>query len=132
MILLKHVSQCATFSLFKVLESVLCCARHVVRLLCVVSAAIRPAQMVQETNGVGPHTGAPSHATDAVLKPSDPVPDGAQEVKGIEFDKFREQDITVSELVAGMATMGFQASAVSKAVQIVNDMVGDNSGTLLL
>lgn len=96
------------------------------------SAAIRPAQMVQETNGVGPHTGAPIHATDAVLKPSDPVPDGAQEVKGIEFDKFRERDITVSELVAGMATMGFQASAVSKAVQIVNDMVGDNSGTLLL
>ena len=80
--------------------------------------------MVQEINGEGPHSRAPIHATDVVLKPSDPVPHGAQEVKGIEFDKFRDRDITVQELVSGMANMGFQASAVSNAVDIINDMVG--------
>ncbi len=83
--------------------------------------------MAQEANGIGSRDGAPSNVTDAVLKPSDPVPDGAQEVKGIEFDKFRDRNITVRELVAAMATMGFQASAVSNAVQIINDMVGDVS-----
>ena len=84
-------------------------------------------QMLQEVNGECFHSRVPSHATDAVLKPSDPIPDGAQEVKGIEFDKFRDRDITVQELVSGMAHMGFQASAVSDAVDIINDMVGENA-----
>ena len=84
-------------------------------------------QMAQEANEMRSHDEAPSHATNAVLKPSDPVPNGAQEVKGIEFDEFQDRNITVRELVAGMATMGFQASAVSDAVQIINDMVGDGA-----
>ena len=65
----------------------------------------------------------PSAATDAVLKPSDPLPDGMREVEGIDFNKHQGRDITVSELVAGMANMGFQASAVGEAVRIINDMV---------
>ncbi|MCJ1254825.1 Deoxyhypusine synthase [Lignoscripta atroalba] len=64
----------------------------------------------------------PSAATDAVLKPSDPLPDGMREVEGIDFNKHQGRDITVSELVAGMANMGFQASAVGEAVRIINDM----------
>lgn len=64
----------------------------------------------------------PTIATDAVLKPSDPV-DGARQVKGVEFDDFRERDMTVKEMVTGMASMGFQASAVADAVRIINDMV---------
>ncbi len=66
----------------------------------------------------------PSLATNAILKPSDPIADGTRQVKGLEFDDFRERDITVKEMVAGMATMGFQASAVADAVRIINDMVG--------
>lgn len=65
----------------------------------------------------------PIIATAAVLKPSEPVADGARQVKGLEFDDFRERDITVKEMVAGMANMGFQASAVADAVRIINDMV---------
>lgn len=75
-----------------------------------------------------PHRGkraiqTPTVAADAVLKASDPVPDGMRRVNGLEFDDFKERDMTVKELVAGMAGMGFQASAVADAVRIINDMV---------
>ena len=66
---------------------------------------------------------APSGATDAVLKPSDPVPEGAIRVEGLDFDKFAGRNVTVAELVKGMANMGFQASSIGKAVGIVNGMV---------
>ena len=65
---------------------------------------------------------APVLATDAVLKPSDPVPAGARKVSGIDFDRHTTQPITVEQLVAGMADMGFQASAVGEAVRIIDDM----------
>ena len=61
---------------------------------------------------------APSGATDAVLKPSDPVPEGAIPVKGLDFNEFAGRNITVPELVGNMATMGFQASSIGQAVQI--------------
>ncbi|KAL1392077.1 Deoxyhypusine synthase [Phyllosticta capitalensis] len=62
--------------------------------------------------------------TDAVLKPSDPVPDGARQVKGIEFDDYARsgRSITVQELVAGMETMGFQATSVGQAVRVIDSM----------
>ena len=66
---------------------------------------------------------APSLSTDAVLKPSAPVPKGVQEVSGVEFNNYKDHDITVAELVSQMTTTGFQASAVSDAVRIINDMV---------
>jgi hypothetical protein len=65
----------------------------------------------------------PSNATDAVLKPSEPVPEGSREVQGIDFNDYAERAITVEELVEGYASMGFQATAVGEAVRIVNDMV---------
>ena len=65
----------------------------------------------------------PSEATAAVLVPSDPVPYGVQKVQGIDFNAHHAADITVAELVDGMASMGFQASAVADAVQIINQMV---------
>ncbi|EON66530.1 deoxyhypusine synthase [Coniosporium apollinis CBS 100218] len=65
---------------------------------------------------------APSKATDAVLKPSEPVPEGAQQVRGIEFNDYTDRKMTVEDLVAGMANMGFQASAVGDAARIINDM----------
>ena len=66
---------------------------------------------------------APSLSTDAVLKPSAPVPEGIQEVSGVDFNNYKDHDITVAELVSQMTTTGFQASAVSDAVRIINDMV---------
>ncbi|KAF2854459.1 deoxyhypusine synthase-like protein [Plenodomus tracheiphilus IPT5] len=65
---------------------------------------------------------APAAATDAVLKPSDPVPEGAREVQGIDFNKYASRPITVEELVGGYANMGFQATSVGEAVRIINDM----------
>ncbi|KAI9800462.1 MAG: Deoxyhypusine synthase [Piccolia ochrophora] len=65
---------------------------------------------------------APSGATDAVLKPSATVPPDAQRVSGIDFDQHTGTRITVEDLVAGMSNMGFQASAVSEACRIINDM----------
>lgn len=66
---------------------------------------------------------APDTATEAVLKPSAPISPSARVVKGIEFNKYTKNPLTVEELVGNMATMGFQASAVYEAVRIVNDMV---------
>ena len=69
------------------------------------------------------HSSAPAGATDAVLKPSEPVPAGVQEVQGIDFNQYAARSITVDELVGGYATMGFQATAVGEAVRIINGMV---------
>ena len=66
---------------------------------------------------------APSGATDAVLKPSEPVPADAKEVRGIDFNQYANRSITVEELIAGYSSMGFQATSVGEAVRIINDMV---------
>jgi hypothetical protein len=65
----------------------------------------------------------PSEATKAVLLVSEPVPEGARVVRGVDFDCYAGRDITVAELVSGMSNMGFQASAVAEAVRIINEMV---------
>ncbi|KAL8810534.1 MAG: hypothetical protein Q9200_002502 [Gallowayella weberi] len=74
--------------------------------------------------GNGAHNGAqaPQGATGAVLRSSAPVPPNSRIVKGIEFNDHREKPVTVEGLVEDMASMGFQARAVSEAVRIVNDM----------
>ena len=66
---------------------------------------------------------APTLSTDAVLRPSAPVSEDVHEVSGIEFNDYKDRDITVAELVSGMANMGFQAGAVAEAARIINDMV---------
>src|SRR5437016_9833580 len=83
------------------------------------------ATMSSITNGAR-ESKAPSDATDAVLKPSEPVPDGARQVQGIDFDNYADRSITVDELVAGMASMGFQATSVGEAVRIIEGMVGQD------
>lgn len=65
----------------------------------------------------------PDKATDAVLKPSAPMSPNARVVRGVEFNEHTKTPLTVEALVEKMATTGFQASAVSDAVRIVNDMV---------
>ena len=66
---------------------------------------------------------APSGVTDAVLKASDPVPQDATPVVGLDFDKHDERDITVAEMVASMTNMGFQATSVGQAASVINGMV---------
>jgi len=79
---------------------------------------------METTNGTSSGNGsAPSGATNAVLKPSDPVPEGAVPVQGIEFNDFQNRNMTVPELLDGMSKMGFQASSIGQAAQIVNGMV---------
>lgn len=66
---------------------------------------------------------APSGATEAVFKISEEVPADAVQVEGIDFNKYQDRKMTVDELVSGMAKMGFQATGVSEAVRIINNMV---------
>ena len=61
-------------------------------------------------------------AANAVLKKSEPVPEGMPEVSGIEFDKLHDMVITVDDIVEGMARTGFQASAVAESIKIINTM----------
>ncbi|KKY28834.1 putative deoxyhypusine synthase [Phaeomoniella chlamydospora] len=66
---------------------------------------------------------APSKATEAVLVPSEAIPEDAQKVEGIDFNQCaKDHDITVKEMVQGMAHMGFQATAIAEAVRIINNM----------
>ena len=79
---------------------------------------------MQSSDG-GRDTEAPTLATDAVLVRSQPIPDGVPQIDGIEFNDYRDRDISVPELLKGMTNMGFQASAVADATRIVNKMVCD-------
>lgn len=63
----------------------------------------------------------PSLAADAVLKPSVAMGDNAVPVSGIDFDK--QTNISAADLVAGMTNMGFQASALGKGCEIINEMI---------
>ncbi|KAI0182017.1 Deoxyhypusine synthase [Hypoxylon sp. FL1284] len=64
----------------------------------------------------------PSEATNAVLVPSDELPEGAQKVEEIDFNAFKGRPITVDDMFEGMKHMGFQASSLAEAVRIINDM----------
>jgi deoxyhypusine synthase len=65
----------------------------------------------------------PSSVTEAVLVPSEEVPQGAKQVTGIDFNQYGDRDITAAEMVDAMAGMGFQASAIGDAARIINEMV---------
>lgn len=65
----------------------------------------------------------PTKAVDAVLVQSQPMPEGSVKVKGIDFDHYAGKSITVDELVRNMSNMGFQASSLGKAIEIVDKMV---------
>lgn len=80
----------------------------------------KQAQQAQQDHGV---SAPPASATEAVLVPSAPVPEGTRLVRGIDFNQFAGRDITVAEILSQMASMGFQATAVAEAVRIINDMV---------
>lgn len=80
------------------------------------------------SGATAPTSDVPQLATSSVLKPSSALPDGTREIKGIDFNQHADKDLTVVELMASMATMGFQASALAEAVRIVNEMVQPPEG----
>ncbi|OAA52690.1 Deoxyhypusine synthase (DHS) [Beauveria brongniartii RCEF 3172] len=64
---------------------------------------------------------APSGAKDAVLVKSEDMPADAQKVEELDFNKLN-RPITAHDLFMGMRHMGFQASAMSEAIRIINEM----------
>lgn len=64
----------------------------------------------------------PAAATDAVLVKSVEMPQDAQRVEELDFNKFKGRPITAEDLLEGMKHMGFQATSVGEAVRIINDM----------
>jgi hypothetical protein len=65
----------------------------------------------------------PSQATDAVFVQSAQMPQEAQKVEDLDFNKFKGRTITAGDLYNGMKHMGFQASSIGEAIRIINDMV---------
>ncbi|OAP59537.1 deoxyhypusine synthase [Fonsecaea erecta] len=65
----------------------------------------------------------PAKATDAVLVASDPVPDGARQVKGIDWLSLPDEQRTIiSNFVDQLTGQGFQSSSIGDAIRIINDM----------
>ncbi|KAK4186123.1 putative deoxyhypusine synthase [Podospora australis] len=64
----------------------------------------------------------PSAATEAVLVQSIEMPEDAQKVEELDFNKLKGRPITADDLLQGMKHMGFQASSMCEAVRIINEM----------
>ncbi|KAG4420454.1 Deoxyhypusine synthase [Cadophora malorum] len=73
-------------------------------------------------SGAPPSGAPPSTVTDAVLVPSNEMPEGSQKVEELDFNSFEGRPITVDDLMSGMNNMGFQASSIGEAVRIINNM----------
>jgi deoxyhypusine synthase len=64
----------------------------------------------------------PAIASDAVLVKSVPVPDDFVEVKGIDYSQDSAYNMKAKDLIKSMETMGFQASSLSKACKVIEEM----------
>ncbi|AOA60377.1 Deoxyhypusine synthase [Komagataella phaffii CBS 7435] len=64
----------------------------------------------------------PDILSESVLKSSVPVPEDFVEVKGIDYDKPESRNMKAKDLIKGMRTMGFQASSLSEACEIIDEM----------
>lgn len=64
----------------------------------------------------------PDILQEAVLMKSVPVPEGSVIVKGIDYSDDKATDMRASDLVAAMKNMGFQATSVGRACEIVDHM----------
>ncbi|CAK9439210.1 uncharacterized protein LODBEIA_P34340 [Lodderomyces beijingensis] len=70
-------------------------------------------------NGLGE---LPNLASDAVLKQSVPVPKDFVEVEGIDYSQDAAYNMTATDLISSMSHMGFQASNLSQACHIIDEM----------
>ena len=64
----------------------------------------------------------PEMLQNAVLMESVPVPDHFVKVEGIDYSKENAKDMRASDLIDAMKTMGFQASSVGQACDIIDNM----------
>ncbi|RLV94134.1 Deoxyhypusine synthase [Spathaspora sp. JA1] len=64
----------------------------------------------------------PDLASDAVLKHSIPVPQDFVEVKGIDYSQDSAYNMKAKDLINSMKTMGFQASNLGQACDIIDEM----------
>lgn len=64
-------------------------------------------------------TSVPAEASAAVLQPSEPIPDSTISVHGPDFEK----KPSLQELLKSYERIGFQASSLGRAIDIVNRMV---------
>ncbi|AAS50330.1 AAL036Wp [Eremothecium gossypii ATCC 10895] len=62
------------------------------------------------------------HLADHVFKHSGPIPESFVEVKGIDYSKPDAIDMRASDLIKSMKTMGFQASSLGQACDIIDEM----------
>lgn len=70
-----------------------------------------------------PHTmSKPDLAAEAVLVQSAPVPEDAVPVTGIDFDKPENKNTRAADLVNAMGGMGFQATSLGQACNIIDEM----------
>jgi deoxyhypusine synthase len=66
-----------------------------------------------------PTNAIPNAVSAAVLKSSDPLPENAVSVQGPNFDK----PLSLQDLLGSYERIGFQATSLGKAIEIVNHMV---------
>lgn len=64
----------------------------------------------------------PDLLNEAVLKASEPVPEGLIKVEGIDYSKPEATNMRATDLIASMKTMGFQASSLGQACDIIDSM----------
>lgn len=64
----------------------------------------------------------PDLLADAVLKESVPVPEDFVKIQGIDYSKPESKDMKASDLIDAMKTMGFQASSLGQACEIIDKM----------
>lgn len=93
-------------------------------LLCIAIKDTRQMAQQQAAQGVpqGQANGtsaAPADATASLFVASEPVPDHFESVKGPDF----EQEQTIDGLLSAFGSIGFQATGMAKAVEILEKMV---------
>jgi len=64
-------------------------------------------------------TQVPPEASAVILKPSEAVPESSISVRGPQFDK----QYNLQDFLASYQQIGFQATSLSRAIEIVNHMV---------
>ena len=68
-------------------------------------------------------TSVPQGASNAVLLPSHPIPEDTLSVEGPNF----ECSLSIDELLGSYERIGFQATSLGRAIQVVDKMVSKPS-----
>jgi hypothetical protein len=68
-------------------------------------------------------SGDAATAATAVLKASIPMPSTSTKIRGVDFNDYLSTPITVAQLTSHFSRTGFQASSLSRAIEIINNMV---------